>query len=110
MRDSTLQPFWLAYPEFVSKKASNMRSTEEPLVLGRNSSRINRVSGKRLSDIQSVRMKIAAMARQVESLQTWLEFVTYQMCTMEHQEANQKIGTQILDASIDMEQVTSFAC
>jgi len=54
-----------------------------------------RAFGKRLSDIQSIRMKIAAMARQVESYQAWLEYVTYQMCTMTHEEANTKIGDVI---------------
>ena len=36
-------------------------------------------------------MKIAGMVRQVEQLQTWLEFLTYQMCTMGHEEANLKV-------------------
>ena len=48
--------------------------------------------GKSLADQQSIRMKIAAMARRVESLSSWLESLTYQMNTMEHEEANQKIG------------------
>jgi len=51
--------------------------------------------GKKLSEHQAIRMKIASMIRQVESLQTWLEFVTYQMCQMEHEEANQKVGDVI---------------
>jgi alkylation response protein AidB-like acyl-CoA dehydrogenase len=51
--------------------------------------------GKRLADIQSIRMKLAAMARQIEQLQSWLEFVVYQMCTMSHQEANEKAGDVI---------------
>jgi len=51
--------------------------------------------GKRLSEIQNIRMKVAGMARQVEAFQTWLEFVTYQMCTMSHEEANAKIGDVI---------------
>jgi len=54
-----------------------------------------RAFGKRLSDIQSLRMKISAMARMVESYQAWLELVTYQMCTMSHAEANAKIGDVI---------------
>jgi len=48
--------------------------------------------GKKLAEHQAIRMKIAAMIRQVEMLHAWLEFVTYQMCTMKHSEANQKIG------------------
>lgn len=51
--------------------------------------------GKNLSEIQSIRMKISAMAREVESYQAWLEYVTYQMCTMSHGEANTKIGDVI---------------
>ena len=37
-------------------------------------------------------MKVAAMARKIEALYAWLESLTYQMCTMEHTEANMKIG------------------
>lgn len=37
-------------------------------------------------------MKISAMTRMVESYQAWLEYITYQMCTMSHEEANAKIG------------------
>lgn len=48
--------------------------------------------GKSLSEQQSIRMKIAAMARRIEGLYAWLESLTYQLCTMEHEEANQKIG------------------
>ena len=48
--------------------------------------------GKTLSESQAIRMKIASMARRVESLYSWLESLTYQLCTMSHQEANQKIG------------------
>lgn len=51
--------------------------------------------GKTLSEHQVIRMKIAAMARQVEQLQAWLEFVTFQLCTMSHGEANSKIGDVI---------------
>ena len=35
--------------------------------------------GKTLSEHQSIRMKIAAMARSVEQMQTWLEFIAYQV-------------------------------
>jgi len=51
--------------------------------------------GKRLGDIQSIRMKIAGMARRIEQLQAFLDFVVYQMCTMSHQEANEKAGDVI---------------
>jgi len=51
--------------------------------------------GKNLSEIQTIRMKIAAMVRQVESLQSWLETVTYQLSTMSHEEANLKLGDVI---------------
>jgi len=51
--------------------------------------------GKPLSDIQSIRMKVASMSRMIESQHAWLEFITYQMCTMTHSEANQKIGDVI---------------
>lgn len=48
--------------------------------------------GRPLAEHQAVRMKLASMMRAVEQLQTWLEFVVYQMCTMDHEEANLKIG------------------
>eukprot|EP01094_Clydonella_sp_ATCC50884_P000037 TRINITY_DN1002_c0_g1_i1.p1 TRINITY_DN1002_c0_g1~~TRINITY_DN1002_c0_g1_i1.p1 ORF type:complete len:549 (-),score=204.74 TRINITY_DN1002_c0_g1_i1:152-1762(-) len=48
--------------------------------------------GKTLSEHQSIRMKIAAMVRAVEQQQCWLEFIAFQMCTMDHAEANSKIG------------------
>lgn len=48
--------------------------------------------GKALVEHQDVRMKLAGMMRAVEQLQTWLESVVYQMCTMGHEEANLKIG------------------
>jgi alkylation response protein AidB-like acyl-CoA dehydrogenase len=51
--------------------------------------------GKPLNELQSVRMKIASMSRMIESQQAWLEYITYQMCTMSHAEANQKIGDVI---------------
>jgi alkylation response protein AidB-like acyl-CoA dehydrogenase/predicted heme/steroid binding protein len=54
-----------------------------------------RTFGKALHEHQVIRMKIAAMARSVEQLQTWLEFMTYQMCTMSHAEANAKLGDVI---------------
>lgn len=51
--------------------------------------------GKPLSEIQTIRMKIASMSRLIESQQSWLEYITYQMCTMSHAEANEKIGDVI---------------
>jgi alkylation response protein AidB-like acyl-CoA dehydrogenase/predicted heme/steroid binding protein len=51
--------------------------------------------GKPLSELQSIRMKIAAMTRMIESQQAWLEYITYQLCTMGHAEANEKIGDVI---------------
>jgi len=51
--------------------------------------------GKYLSEHQAIRLKIASMIRQVEMLQTWLEFVTYQLTTMTPTEANEKVGDVI---------------
>jgi len=56
---------------------------------------VRKAFGKSLSEIQTIRMKIAAMVRQVESLQSWLETVTYQLSTMSHEEANLKLGDVI---------------
>jgi len=50
---------------------------------------------KPLAETQAIRLKVAAMSRQVESLQAWLDFVTYQMCTMSHAEASMKLGDVI---------------
>jgi len=54
-----------------------------------------RAFGKRLSEVQAIRLKIAAMAREIEALQSWLDYVTYQMCTMSHTEAMMKLGDVI---------------
>ena len=42
--------------------------------------------GKHLYEHQAIRMKIAAMIRRVECAQSWLDSITYQMCTMSHSE------------------------
>jgi alkylation response protein AidB-like acyl-CoA dehydrogenase len=49
----------------------------------------------KLADVQTIRMKISAMARAVEAQQAWLESLVYQMCTMSHAEANEKLGDVI---------------
>jgi len=48
--------------------------------------------GKFLHQHQAIRMKISHMARLIEQLQAWIELVAYQMKTMTHEEAQQKIG------------------
>ena|ERR1700682_6486744 len=48
--------------------------------------------GKRLIDHPVIRMKLAHMARQVESSQAWLESITYQMCKMDKQTAFTMLG------------------
>jgi len=51
--------------------------------------------GKRLIEHGVIRNKIAHMARNVESTHAMLESVTYQFCTMAHDEARKKLGGPI---------------
>ena len=51
-----------------------------------------RTFGRALHEHQAIRLKVASMARACEQFHTWLELLTYQMCTMEHEEAMLKIG------------------
>ena len=46
--------------------------------------------GKRLIDHPVIRLKLAHMSRQVEASQSWLESITYQMCSMNKQTATVK--------------------
>lgn len=63
--------------------------------------------GKRLIEHPVIRLKLAHMARQVESLHAWLENITYQTTQMSHTEAMIKLGGPIAlikgHASIVME-------
>jgi len=52
---------------------------------------IRKTFGKKLSEHQAIRLKIASMIRNVEMLSAWLEYVTYQLTTMSHAEANEKL-------------------
>lgn len=54
-----------------------------------------RAFGKPLSNMQSIRMKIANMAIRVSQFGAWIEQVLYQMDTMSHAEANMKIGEHV---------------
>ena len=86
--------------------------------------------GKHLHEHQSIRMKIAAMARGVEQLQTWLEYITFQvrqgvgrivlcnqrarpvkrqLCTMSHAEANLKIGDVVCLVKVQASKVCENA-
>eukprot|EP01123_Difflugia_compressa_P012649 TRINITY_DN5504_c0_g1_i1.p1 TRINITY_DN5504_c0_g1~~TRINITY_DN5504_c0_g1_i1.p1 ORF type:complete len:539 (-),score=108.19 TRINITY_DN5504_c0_g1_i1:6-1601(-) len=51
--------------------------------------------GKRLIEHGVIRNKLAHMARHVECTHAALENVTYQMCTMSHDEARKKLGGPI---------------
>jgi len=48
--------------------------------------------GKELSQQPVIQAKIAAMARQIESLSAWLELLVYNMNEMSHDEAMAKLG------------------
>ncbi|KAI5120210.1 hypothetical protein M0805_006316 [Coniferiporia weirii] len=54
-----------------------------------------KVFGKPLINQPVVRAKIAGMIARAESLQAWLENVTYQMCNMAYKEQAQKLAGQI---------------
>jgi len=51
--------------------------------------------GKPLNSLAVIRAKLAAMIARVESTQTWLENVTYQMCKMSYKEQANKLAGQI---------------
>jgi len=51
--------------------------------------------GKPLSNQAVVRSKIASMIARTESIQAWLENVTYQMCNMAYKEQASKLAGQI---------------
>jgi len=48
--------------------------------------------GKRLIDHAVIRNKLAHMIRQVEATHAWMEQITYQMKTMSHKDATEKLG------------------
>eukprot|EP00425_Heterocapsa_triquetra_P006358 CAMPEP_0195155872 /NCGR_PEP_ID=MMETSP0448-20130528/184378_1 /TAXON_ID=66468 /ORGANISM="Heterocapsa triquestra, Strain CCMP 448" /LENGTH=588 /DNA_ID=CAMNT_0040194661 /DNA_START=82 /DNA_END=1851 /DNA_ORIENTATION=+ len=48
--------------------------------------------GKALIQHDVIRWKLAEMARMIESTHCWLEFITFQLNTMHHQEATMKLG------------------
>lgn len=54
--------------------------------------RLRQTFGKYLIEHQVIQHKIGEMARWVESCQSWLEFITFQMNTMSKEEQNQKLG------------------
>ncbi|KAI0087286.1 acyl-CoA dehydrogenase/oxidase [Irpex rosettiformis] len=51
--------------------------------------------GKPLSSLAVIRSKLANMIARVESIQSWLENITYQMCQMSYKEQAQKLAGQI---------------
>lgn len=53
-----------------------------------------RTFGKPLIKHQVIRHKLAEMASRVEATHNWLENLTYQMKTMDHQRANMQLGGQ----------------
>jgi len=51
--------------------------------------------GKLLIEHPVIRLKLANMARQVEALQAWIEYVTFQMTTMSYNEQAEKLAGPI---------------
>lgn len=64
--------------------------------------------GVRLIDNPVIRNKLGHMIRQIEATQYWLENITYQMCTMSHLEANQKLGGPMALLKVQATQVLEF--
>jgi len=62
--------------------------------------------GKRLIDHPVIRLKLAHMVRQIESTQSWLENITFQLNTMTHEEAQKKLGGSI--ALLKAQTTTTF--
>ncbi|KAK4052689.1 hypothetical protein OIV83_001976 [Microbotryomycetes sp. JL201] len=63
-----------------------------------------KVFGKPLIESDLIKMKFANMARMVDSQQTWIESIVYQIENMSHEEANLKLGgtTALLKAHCSM--------
>ena len=59
-----------------------------------------RVFGKPLLNQPVIRYKLAAMIARVESVQNWLENVTFQMCHM--------VNSQIISRSLDISRTLTF--
>lgn len=57
--------------------------------------RKRRTFGKFLIEHQVIKHKIGEMARRCEALQAWVDFLTYQMCTMTKEEQNRRLGGHI---------------
>lgn len=53
------------------------------------------VFGKRLIDQPVIRLKLAKMIALVESHQSWLETITYQMCNMSYSDQSKHLGGPI---------------
>jgi alkylation response protein AidB-like acyl-CoA dehydrogenase len=62
--------------------------------------------GKRLIDHPVIRLKLAHMARQIESSQNWLESITYQMKTQSKAEQNQTLSGAIALCKVQVTTVT----
>lgn len=54
--------------------------------------RVRKTFGKFLIEHQVIQHKLGEMGRCTESLQAWLEFLTYQMCTMSKKEQDRCLG------------------
>ncbi|KAI8388191.1 acyl-CoA dehydrogenase/oxidase [Radiomyces spectabilis] len=54
-----------------------------------------KVFGKRLIDQPVIRNKLASMVSQLESVENWLENITYQMCNMSYAEQSVKLAGPI---------------
>jgi alkylation response protein AidB-like acyl-CoA dehydrogenase len=69
--------------------------------------------GQRLIDIPTIRAKIGNMIRKIETLQSWLELVTYQMNHLSFEEQQIKLSGQIalmkVESTLTMEFCTREA-
>ena len=64
--------------------------------------------GKKLIEHQIIRQKLGDMIRQIESAWSWLEYITFQMCSMSHEEQNIKLGADISFLKVQTTKLVEF--
>jgi len=64
--------------------------------------------GKKLIDSGVIRAKLGNMIRLIESVQSWLEMITYQLNNMSHIEASQKLGGNMALLKVQVSQVLEY--
>lgn len=68
------------------------------------------VFGKKLIEQPVIQFKLAKMIAEIESMQNWLENITYQMCNMPYKEAAIKLAGPIALMKLQATRVALFVC